>query len=250
MKARKIRIGNTFAFLWQITRAGELENLSQVDDIRLTRYVGRIGRYDMDVPVIMVDSNTVKIEVTTAVADRLGDYIFELTYKLRDFSLSEEERECTIDMMPFEIVGRTAEADPDEEFGVVSDLLIGLVGPKFESKDFTLQEWAEIKRPSLEAAQQANDAIADIGSRSNAAIESATAAAQIADDKAFLASKAAEDAEGATKAATTATGKANTAAQGANESATYAQAQGDRLAAYELITSKAVNNIEYNEITF
>lgn len=250
MKVRRIRIGNTFAFPWQITRAGAVEDLSRADSLKLTRYIGKLGRDPMDVPVELANNNTLTVVVTTAVANKLGDYIYELTYELRDASLPNGERECAVDIMPFRIVALTAEADPDEEFAVASDLLIGLVGPKFESKDFTPQEWAEIKRPSLEAAQQANDAIADIEVRSSAAIESATAAAQIADDKAFLANEAKNEAEIATEASIVATGKATTATQGANDAAAYAQAQGNRLAAYELITSKAVNNTDYNEITF
>ena len=84
--------------------------------------------------------------------------------------------DCAVDITAFTLVARTAEADPDGPFSLSSDLLIGLVGAKFESKDFTPEEWTELQRPSIEAAQRANTAIDDITTRSNKAISDANTA--------------------------------------------------------------------------
>ena len=248
---RKVRIDNTFAFTWKIKRGGEVEELGDVHDMKLVRYIGKIGRDPMEVPVSLVDSNTVRVDVPTGVANRLGDYIFELSYLRPDATLTTLERKCTIDVTAFTIVARTAYADPDGEFSLTSDLLIGLVGPKFESKDFTAEEWVEIQRPSIEAAQRANSAIDDIELRSNIAIEETNTStdaalavvANIVDNVLPAMATAKQGAIDATQPAIDAAANANTQAN-------YAKAQGDRLSAYELLTTEAVNNIEYNEITF
>jgi hypothetical protein len=251
MSARRIRIGNTIAFPWQITRAGAVEDLSQVDNLKLMRYFGKIGRDGIEVPVRLANANTLTVEVPTSTADRLGDYIYELSYDIRDLSLSDEERECKIDITAFTIVARTAEADPDGEFALSSDLLIGLVGAKFESKDFTPAEWAEIQRPSIEAAQRANNAIDDITTRSNKAISDASTAT---DEAVGVVVTIVEDVlpamEIAKQGAIDATQSAIDAAVGASAQAAYAEAQADRVATYELLTTEAVNEEEFNEITF
>ena len=245
---RKVRIDNTFAFTWKIKRGGEIEELGDVHDMKLVRYIGKIGRDPMEVPVSLVDSNTVRVDVPTGVANRLGDYIFELSYLRPDATLTTLERECTIDVTAFTIVARTAYADPDGEFSLTSDLLIGLVGPKFESKDFTAEEWVEIQRPSIEAAQRANSAIDDIELRSNIAIEetntSTDAALAVVTN---IVDNVLPAMETAKQGAIDVTQPAIDAAIEANTQGAYAKAQGDRCAAFELITS-IEGSVEYNDI--
>lgn len=222
---RKIRIDNTFAFTWKIKRGGEIEELGDVHDMKLVRYIGKIGRDPMEVPVSLVDSNTVRVDVPTGVANRLGDYIFELSYLRPDATLTTLERECTIDVTAFTIVARTAYADPDGEFSLTSDLLIGLVGPKFESKDFTAEEWVEIQRPALEAAATVDDsktAANNAAQNANAKAEAANIATGKANTAALNADAKATDAQTAKEESVIATTAANTAAQLANDKASAA----------------------------
>lgn len=251
MSARRIRIGNTIAFPWQITRAGAVEDLSQVGNLKLMRYIGKIGREGIEVPVSLIDSNTLRVTAPTETTNKLGDYIYELTYERVDASVPPLERDCAVDITAFTLVARTAEADPDGPFSLSSDLLIGLVGAKFESKDFTPEEWAEIQRPSIEAAQRANSAIDDIELRSNIAIEETNTSTDAAlAVVANIVDNVLPAMETAKQGAIDVTQPAIDAAANASTQANYAKAQGDRLSAYELITTEAVNNIEYNEITF
>ena len=158
MTVRKIRIGNTISFPWQITRGGEIEDLSVVTNMKLMRYIGKIGREGIEVPVSLIDSNTLRVVAPTDTTNKLGDYIYELTYYRTGASVPPAERECALDITAFTLVSRTAYADPDDEFTLTSDLIIGLIGAKFESKDFTSEEWVEIQRPAIEAAQLASEA--------------------------------------------------------------------------------------------
>lgn len=248
MSARRIRIGNTIAFPWQITRAGAVEDLSQVDNLKLMRYIGKIGRNGIEVPVRLANANTLTVEVPTSMADRLGDYIYELSYDIRDLSLTDEERECKVDITAFTIVARTAEADPDGPFSLSSDLLIGLVGAKFESKDFTAEEWVEIQRPSIEAAQRANSAIDDIELRSNIAIEETNTSTDAAlAVVANIVDNVLPAMETAKQGAIDVTQPTIDAAIEANTQGAYAKAQGDRCAEFELITS-IEGSVEYNDI--
>lgn len=240
MTVRKIRIGNTISFPWQITRGGEIEDLSVVTNMKLMRYIGKIGREGIEVPVSLIDSNTLRVVAPTDTTNKLGDYIYELTYYRTGASVPPAERECALDITAFTLVSRTAYADPDDEFTLTSDLIIGLIGAKFESKDFTSEEWVEIQRPAIEAAQLASEA----ATRAVVATEEAVGVVFTIVESVLPAMAASK--QGAGDAA----GSATDAAAEANTQAEYAKTQGDRLAEYELIASEEVNDIEYNDITF
>lgn len=132
---RKIKLGNDFEFPWRITRGGEPVNLKDAT-LDLTLYINTIGRFPRKVPINLIDDNTLFVEITPKLADRVGVYILELKYIAPEPALSDGSRESSFDKKTFEIVATSEEADPDDELSFESDLLIALRGPKGDPLKF------------------------------------------------------------------------------------------------------------------
>lgn len=226
---RKVKIGNEFPYLMKIERAGVAVDLHQVQNPRLTRYVGRIGNVAKDIPFDILNDGLLRVNVTRAIADRLGNYILEFSYDSLDATFPEGTRESCTDTEAFTIVLTSAEADADGDISSVADMLIGLRGKPFESKDFTAEEWdslkfklehfsetdiASFKQPAVDAANivyetvipAAEQATSNANEARNTIIETVIPAAESATSDAIAAAKSINEvvipaAEQATQAA-------------------------------------------------
>lgn len=133
----KVRIGNDFVFLWQIKRGGVVEDLMNVSNLKLVRYINAFGYEGAGVECEPQTGGILRVEVTPEMAPKVGKYFFELSYELVDLSLSDNDRKCKVDVDAFQIVSRTSLAEEIYEIAVTSDLLIGLRGEAFKYEWFT-----------------------------------------------------------------------------------------------------------------
>ncbi len=150
----RIRQGNDFIFLWAIERNGEPEDFSNAVNIRLhfKKYdcVGEVKSFQI------VNGNIVRVEVTPEWASRLGDYRLILSYEFENQSYSDGDQKCVVDVLAFNIVPKTSEADDVTEMAKTTDIMIGLKGDKgdpFTYDDFTPEQIEDLKRPAIEAAE-------------------------------------------------------------------------------------------------
>ena len=122
----RIRQGNDFIFLWAIERNGLPENLSNAVNVRLHfknfDCVGNVQSFQI------VDGNIVRVEVAPKWASRLGPYRLILSYEFEDLSYSDSDRKCVVDVLAFNIVPKTCEADDLTEMAKTTDIMIGLRG--------------------------------------------------------------------------------------------------------------------------
>src|SRR5690554_4450134 len=150
----RIRQGNDFIFLWAIERDGEPEDFSNAVNIRLHfknfDCIGEVKSFQI------VDGNIVRVEVSPEWASRLGAYRLILSYEFEDQSYSDGDRKCVVDILAFNIVPKTSEADDITEMAKTTDIMIGLKGDKgdpFRYDDFTPEQIEDLKRPAIEAAE-------------------------------------------------------------------------------------------------
>src|SRR5690554_2732520 len=150
----RIRQGNDFIFLWAIERNGEPENFSNAVNIRLHfknfDCVGEVKSFQI------VDGNIVRVEVSPEWASRLGAYRLILSYEFENQSYSDGDQKCVVDVLAFNIVPKTSEADDITEMAKTTDIMIGLKGDKgdpFRYDDFTPEQIEDLKRPAIEAAE-------------------------------------------------------------------------------------------------
>jgi len=124
----RIRQGNDFIFLWAIERNGEPEDFSNAVNIRLHfknfDCVGEVKSFQI------VDGNIVRVEVSPEWASNLGAYRLILSYEFEDQSYSDGDRKCVVDVLAFNIVPKTSEADDVSEMAKTTDIMIGLKGDK------------------------------------------------------------------------------------------------------------------------
>ena len=124
----RIRQGNDFIFLWTIERNELPEDFSNAENIRLHfknfDYVGEVRSFQI------VDGNIVRVEVSPEWASRLGAYRLILSYEFEDLSYSDGDRKCVVDVLAFNIVPKTSEADDVTEMAKTTDIMIGLKGDK------------------------------------------------------------------------------------------------------------------------
>lgn len=99
--------------------------------------------------------------------------------------------------------------------GSEEEWLKSLKGEAFTYEDFTSEQLEEIKRPSVEAAEQANKA----AQQAATGAELANQAALLASEKASLANSAASSASQAANSASQAASQANAATEAANQAA-------------------------------
>jgi hypothetical protein len=150
----RIRQGNDFIFLWAIERSGEPEDFSNAVNIRLHfknfDCVGEVKSFQI------VDGNIVRVEVSPEWASRLGAYRLILSYEFENDSYSDGDQKCVVDVLAFNIVPKTSEADDVTEMAKTTDIMIGLKGDKgdpFTYDDFTPEQIEDLKRPAIEAAE-------------------------------------------------------------------------------------------------
>lgn len=133
----KIKIGNDFVFLWQIKRGGVVENLMNVTNLKLVRYINAFGHDGLEIECTPQPDGILRVEVTPEMAPKVGKYYFELSYELVDMSLSDNDRKCRVDVDAFQIVARTSQGVDEYEITVTSELLMGLRGEAFKYEWFT-----------------------------------------------------------------------------------------------------------------
>lgn len=150
----RIRQGNDFIFLWAIERNGEPEDFSNAVNVRLhfKNYdcVGEVKSFQI------VDGNIVRVEVSQEWASNLGAYRLILSYEFENQSYSDGDQKCVVDVLAFNIVPKTSEADDVSEMAKTTDIMIGLKGDKgdpFTYDDFTPEQIEDLKRPAIEAAE-------------------------------------------------------------------------------------------------
>jgi len=150
----RIRQGNDFIFLWAIERNGEPEDFSNAVNIRLHfknfDCIGEVKSFQI------VDGNIVRVEVSPEWASRLGAYRLILSYEFENQSYSDGDQKCVVDVLAFNIVPKTSEADDVSEMAKTTDIMIGLKGDKgdpFTYDDFTPEQIEDLKRPAIEAAE-------------------------------------------------------------------------------------------------
>jgi hypothetical protein len=122
----RVRQGNDFIFLWAIERNGEPEDFSNAVNIRLHfknfDCVGEVKSFQI------VDGNIVRVEVSPEWASNLGAYRLILSYEFEDESYSDGDQKCVVDVLAFNIVPKTSEADDVSEMAKTTDIMIGLNG--------------------------------------------------------------------------------------------------------------------------
>lgn len=182
---RRVRIGNDFVYLLPVVRDGEVEDLTVARNLKL---MCNAGGSSSEIPFELIGTHTLRIEVTTEIANTLGLYNFEVSYDLEDLSLADKSLTVRQDKDVFWIVAKTAQADEVTELTGVIDVSVGLRGKAFEYEDFTQEQLEDIRRPGVEAAIIA------------------TNAADLANDKAQA---AARETQAAISATTTAINKVN-----------------------------------------
>lgn len=124
---KRIKIGNDFEAAWTIERGGEPENLLDVLDMKVF-----VSVFDskQEVPFTMAGINIIRIELKPEICDRVGEYHFDLEYKLSDLGLTDKERECAVDRDAFIIVAKTDQADDITKIDLKSDMIIAFKGDK------------------------------------------------------------------------------------------------------------------------
>ena len=144
----RIRQGNDFIFLWAIERNELPEDFSNAVNIKLHfknfDCVGEVKSFQI------VDGNIVRVEVSPEWASRLGAYRLILSYEFEDLSYSDGDQKCVVDVLAFNIVPKTSEADDVTEMAKTTDIMIGLKGDKgdpFTYEDFTPEQLENIEQP-------------------------------------------------------------------------------------------------------
>jgi hypothetical protein len=122
----RVRQGNDFIFLWTIVRNGIPEDLDNAKNIKL-----HFKNFDCVSEVRsfqIVDGNIVRVEVSPEWASRLGAYRLILSYEFENNSYSDGDRKCVVDVLAFNIVAKTSEADDLTEIAKTTDIMIGFYG--------------------------------------------------------------------------------------------------------------------------
>ncbi len=145
---KKIRIGNDFVFVWEITRNGLPEDLSLITDgVLISKVFDNVRNLNFD-PLKHIADGKIRYEFTPEICNFLGVYNLSFSYKLSDTGLTDSERECKVDIDAFHIVPISAQADIDTEFAVTSDMAIAFKGDKgdpFTYADFTPEQIESLK---------------------------------------------------------------------------------------------------------
>lgn len=117
----------------------------------------------MELAYELIEDDTLKIEITPKVADRVGDYILEVSYELVNMSNADGNEEYKIDTNAFTIVPRTYQMSDDiTEIPATSVVTLGFKGDKGDSAftvwneenggKKTYQEWIDfLHSPATEA---------------------------------------------------------------------------------------------------
>ena len=149
---RKIRIGNDFALLWKIRRGEQAEDLTEAQEMSLKLWVqGDHNSLKENIPFDIVGSDTVRVEVTPSIADKIGRYRLEFKYQFVNLSNADKNQKCAVDVEPFYIVPLTEIAETIDTVNCESDVLIGLRGRAFVYEDFTPEQIADLKQPAIDA---------------------------------------------------------------------------------------------------
>jgi hypothetical protein len=154
----RIRQGNDFIFLWAIERNGEPEDFSNAVNIRLHfknfDCVGEVKSFQI------VDGNIVRVEVSPEWASNLGAYRLILSYEFEDQSYSDGDQKCVVDVLAFNIVPKTSEADDVTEMAKTTDIMIGLQGLSAyevwlkDNPDKTKEDYYNwLRQPATDAAE-------------------------------------------------------------------------------------------------
>lgn len=142
--AARIRIGNDFLLLWEITRGGIAEDLNEALSINLTYTITdeerprKVTKAE-NVDYTLLPTGVIKVEVTPTFAHTVGIYNFELHYVMDEPSLQDGNLKCAVDHDHFIIVDRSYKADDISELSQTSDLLIGLKGEPGETGTFEVR---------------------------------------------------------------------------------------------------------------
>jgi hypothetical protein len=154
----KIRQGNDFIFLWTIVRNGIPEDLDNAKNIKL--HFKNFDRVSEVRSFQIVDGNIVRVEVTPEWASRLGAYRLILSYKFEDQSYSDGDRKCVVDVLAFNIVPKTSEADDLTEVSKTTDIMIGFFGLSAyevwlkDNPDKTIEDYYNwLRQPATDAAE-------------------------------------------------------------------------------------------------
>ena len=160
----RIRQGNDFLFLWTIVRNGIPEDLGSAKNIRLhfKNYdcVGEVKSFQI------VDGNIVRVEVAPEWASRLGAYRLILSYEFENHSYSDGDRKCVVDVLAFNIVPKTSEADDLTEVTKTTDIMIGFFGLSAyevwlkDNPDSTKEDYYNwLRQPATDAVSLIDDKI-------------------------------------------------------------------------------------------
>lgn len=160
----RIRQGNDFLFLWTIVRGGIPEDLGNAKNIRL-----HFKNYDCVSEVKsfqIVDGNIVRVEVSPEWASNLGAYRLILSYEFENFSYSDGDRKCVVDVLAFNIVPKTSEADDLTEVTKTTDIMIGFFGLSAyevwlkDNPDKTKEDYYNwLRQPATDAVSLIDDKI-------------------------------------------------------------------------------------------
>lgn len=160
----RIRQGNDFIFLWAIERNELPEDFSNAVNIRLHfknfDCIGEVKSFQI------VDGNIVRVEVSPEWASNLGAYRLILSYEFEDESYSDGDQKCVVDVLAFNIVPKTSEADDVTEMAKTTDIMIGFFGLSAyevwlkDNPDSTKEDYYNwLRQPATDAVSLIDDKI-------------------------------------------------------------------------------------------
>lgn len=233
----KIRKDNDFKLIFIVERNGNPEDMEKATIVSLDLITPSAT---LPLTPVSIKKNIIYLDMDSSINQVLGKYRMELKYTVTDIQFTGGVRDCAIDAYAYTIVSSTSEATKIDELAKSVDVATGFQGKAFTWDMYTPEQIAELKRPALEAALEANAAAQSAESAASQALQAknaANTAAQSADTATGHANAAATNAN-------TEAGKATEAASSANAAASYATTKGNLAESKAEIANDAATNAD------
>lgn len=222
-----IRKDNDFRLIFIVERNGKPEDMEKATIVSLDLITPSAT---LPLTPVSIEKNIIYLDMDKSINQVLGKYRMELKYTVPDIQFTGGVRDCAIDVYAYTIVSSTSEATKIDELAKSVDVATGFQGKAFTWDMYTPEQIAELKRPALEAALEANAAAQSAESAASQALQAknaANTAAQSADTATGHANAAATNANTEAGKATEAASSANAAASDAYQKAVVARQEAE-----------------------
>lgn len=223
-----IRKDNDFKLIFIVERNGNPEDMEKATIVSLDLITPSAT---LPLTPVSIEKNIIYLDMDKSINQVLGKYRMELKYTVPDIQFTGGVRDCAIDAYAYTIVSSTSEATKIDELAKSVDVATGFQGKAFTWDMYTPEQIAELKRPALEAALEANAAAQSAETAATQAIQAknaANAAAQSADTATGHANAAATLAQQEAGNAILAANIAGAAASDATQKALFARQEGEK----------------------